>query len=305
MDIESLSSSPGGHISACADHDAFEGFSFTWDPSAVCVERVTEVQGLSHAPTKQSSVTKKVSDGDALGKSAQAPSSLSRRSSPVIRHIRSILKEPSARFSADRHSGLKHSVKTEMEDTNSCQNTTATPERSQKLRKRRSSVPSNAAQPSFVSNRKPSVSLSVEPSPTAAPGRNKLRKQNRLSCSSGPPPLPDLPRDIVQNGRGIGYTHTPPGSRSHISLSSIASKSCFASLASGLGLRKREKVGANLPVRSRTMIMQQIYGSSWSIGLDNEARTSTVTFGIPDGLGPRVDSDGSTHPGQHKVEIKD
>ena len=44
------------------------------------------------------------------------------------------------------------------------------------------------------------------------------------------------------------------------------------------------KSADNLP-RTRKDVMQQIYGSNWSIA------HSTINFGIPEGLGQRVDED--------------
>lgn len=93
----------------------------------------------------------------------------------------------------------------------------------------------------------------------------------------------NLPPGITQTGKGIGFTPAQLTSRSRMSVVSVAPNSCMRGLAAMFGFGKKPP-----PVpRTRDEVMQQIYGSTWSV---HEAQNSTVTFGIPDGLGPRRDS---------------
>ena len=245
--------------------DAFDGYSFIWHPE--------EDEG----------------DADDFGK-LRVVKSGNYEAAPVLRNIRSILKSPSPRF--QEHPGIGESIckQTDFLDLNRSATRFemfCTPDRRRKLRKKRSSVAGASKPDSIVSKRKSVVSLfsvySAKNSKSKEAVATNQLSNFEASVSSN---TLNLPKGIVQSGKGIGFTYTPPASRSHLSLASVASTSCFGKL--GVLINKLGKSSENLP-KSRTDVMQQIYGSTWSIS-QTEARMSTVTFGIPDGLGRRVDS---------------
>lgn len=246
--------------------NAFDGYSFTWTPEDV------------------------PSDVEYFGKPFEENSN-KHANSPVIRNIRSILKSPSLRFqehSALGDTALKHTDFLDLNRSGTHLGIFETPDRPRKLRKKRSShVPGIENRNSTLTNRKSMVSLfslsstkNLKVAESTSPNRLPNYETSVSSCTV------NLPKGVVQSGKGIGFTYTPPASRSHLSLASVASSSCFGKL--GNLLHRLGRSTENLP-KSRADVMQQIYGSTWSIS-QTEARMSAVTFGIPDGLGRRVDS---------------
>lgn len=251
------------------DVSVFDGFTFTWDPSSKSPGEQTVV------PTAPNSVDPENQDGPLPQKRS---------------NIRSILKSPSIYFSGDTKGA---EPKNSGDFLDLCHSTSrlslsATSEHPRKLRKRRLS--GSAARPSALSKRKSMVSILSEigigkggVNKTVPP--NKYQDGCESSMSSG---NLNLPKGIVHSGRGIGFTCASHevASRSRLSLSSMKTQTCFKSILILFG--RHRKSPENLP-RSRNDVMQQIYGSTWSIHT-NEAQMSTGTFGIPDGLGRRVDS---------------
>lgn len=265
-------------------NDLFDGYDFIWQP----------IQATNtHAEiTEESRGYVCTADSELYGPTGDESSSSSNATAMPSAPVRSILKEPSERFAADERPPLDVLLKTfedaemKRQDSEQCiENVLKQP---RKLRKRRSCIPSTVVDSPAISKHRSVSSLFINVFNTEGKAVNKLRKKNRLSnCRRSSSNNYDLPRGVVQTGRGIGYTHTPPASRSRLSFSSVASGSCFGKL--GFSLNSGRKSTDNLQ-SSHTQVMQQIFGSNWSIAHTNEARMSTVTFGMPDGLGRRVDS---------------
>lgn len=247
--------------STCHTGDPFDGFSYVWksaqNPHGAGSTTVDKPAKESQSP----SGARKNAPNDGISKSARR-----------AEKVRSILKSPSQFFPGDSNPVAS------FPEPPPC----PTEERMRKLRKRRSSfVPgtgSNGKRTSIISHRK-SISSIFE----------KSTSTKRLSIINGPdiPEVPNLPHGIIQQGRGIGYTHASPVTHSRLSLASLKSTtSCFAKLVSALGGGALVTPADKVP-KSRNEIMQQIYGSTWSV--NSAARMSSVTFGIPEGLGRRVD----------------
>lgn len=211
--------------------------------------------------------------------------------SPRSGQVRSILKTPSQYFPGDF---IPVSGFPEIQRCTSKASLSATPN---KLRKRKSSLPKVANRSSVLGGRKSFSSFLALSSPKSShtqrdasspetPKKSTRHSVYRLSVSSA---IPNLPDGVVQSGRGIGYSHTPQGSRSKLSLVSVNTTSCFK-LFSLSNLRQMSCNRTTTP-RTRTDVMQQIYGSNWSIAQSIEGRMSSITFGIPEGLGRRVDDE--------------
>lgn len=269
-------------------NDLFDGYDFIWQP--------IQERNNTHAEiTEESRGYVCTADSELYaqqGPTGDDSSSSSNATAMPTAPVRSILKEPSDRFPADERPPLDVLLKAfedaEMKRQDSQQCNVNVLKQPRKLRKRRSCIPSTVVESSAISKHRSVSSLFIAVFHTEGKAVNKLRKKNRLSdCRQSSSNNYDLPRGVVQSGKGIGYTHTPPASRSRLSFSSVASGSCFGKL--GFSLNSGRKSTDNLQ-SSHTQVMQQIFGSNWSIAHTNEARMSTVTFGIPDGLGRRVDS---------------
>ena len=191
-------------------------------------------------------------------------------------NVTGILKESTQFVPRDIHDSFYH-----QSILPSCQSLSVKETRPRKLRKKRMSNSVNPARFSTLSNRKSFLSLRGPKNVSDGSKKHSAACQSVYGVSA-------FPNGIFQSGKGIGYTYTPPASRSRLSLSSIATKSCFGGLNQvfhGLG-----KSNDNLP-RTQGQGLQQSYGSSWSVAHSNEARMSTVTFDLPEGLGRRVDSE--------------
>lgn len=155
--------------------------------------------------------------------------------------------------------------------------------RPRKLQKTR---PSEAgSRSSILQNRRSMISIISEMSKKSLVGgksTNKSRKLCEGSVSSG---TLNLPKGVVQNGRGIGFTHVPQAAQSQISISSSTNQSCLKCLA----LFSSWPISASRSVfKTKKNIMQQTYGSTWSVQTD--ACMSTVSLETPDGLGRQVES---------------
>lgn len=261
--LESDSASPVPDSPDC------DGFSFDWDGN----------------------VQKKGAPGDNLHENNTECSA-----SGAVRRVRSILKRPSVYFSGDFSADQVTNANSDFLDlqrSSSQLHKNATPRGPRKLRKKRSSV----AASSFVQS--PSA-LSKRKSVASMISRISFR---RPDDDEGLPPLPvlkfldasdmsvssaalNLPKGIVQSGKGIGFHYAPPASRSRLSLSSATKRSCFSGLKM---LCKGPCRSSGEAGKSRHDVMNHIYGSTWSMHT-NEAQMSTVTFTLPEGLGRRVDS---------------
>ncbi|KAL5535258.1 hypothetical protein ACEPAF_3352 [Sanghuangporus sanghuang] len=255
-DLPELDNSP----SAASD---FDGFTFTWQPITTSPGDET----IAHS-CRSSAVLE-----------AHEITRPSKRS-----NIRSILKIPSVYFTRD--SGTSDTAKpTDFLDLrHSTSRINFSAKRPRKLVKKR---PSSGARSSVLSTRRSMVSMLSKTSVDKArlcrsDSRNKYRAGCEGSLSNG---TINLPKGVVQTGQGIGFTYVPQASRSRLSLSSTKTQSCFKSISKLFG--RDSDSPENLP-RSRNEVMQQIYGSTWGVHTD-EAQMSTVSFGIPDGLGRRVD----------------
>ncbi|KAL5518698.1 hypothetical protein ACEPAH_381 [Sanghuangporus vaninii] len=242
----------------------FDGFTFTWQPST------TSPGDETAAHSCRSSAVLETHE-------STSPSKIS--------NIRSILKIPSVYFTRD--TGTSDTVKPtdflDLRQSTSRINFSA--KRPRKLVKKRLS---SGVRSSVLSTRRSTVSMLSKTSVDKArlfrtDSRSKYRAGCKNSLSSG---TTNLPKGVVQTGRGIGFTYIPQASRSRLSLSSTKTQSCFKSISKLFG--RGSDSPENLP-RSRNEVMQQIYGSTWSVHM-NEAQMSTVSLGIPDGLGRRVDS---------------
>ncbi|KAL5534511.1 hypothetical protein ACEPAG_974 [Sanghuangporus baumii] len=257
-DLPELDNSPSP---AASD---FDGFTFTWQPST------TSPGDETFAHSCRSSAVLEVHESTSPSKKS---------------NIRSILKSPSVYFT--RNSGTSDADKLTnfLDLRHSTSRINFTAKKPRKLVKKRLS---SGARSSVLSPRRSMVSMLGEMSVDKAKlYRNTSRSRYRAGCkgslSSG---TISLPKGVVQTGQGIGFTYIPQASRSRLSFSSTKTQSCFKGISKLFG--RGSDSPENLP-RSRNEVMQQIYGSTWSINT-NEAQMSTVSFGIPDGLGRRVDS---------------
>lgn len=215
------------------------------------------------------------------------------KSGPIVRRVQSILKRPSVYFSGDNVSDNMTNVDGDFLDLRrsaSQLHKNITSRSPRKLRKKRSSanIPASDEKTSPLRKRMSMASMI---------SRISFRKPD----DEDTPPLPlsklvntsvssaalNLPKGVVQSGKGIGFHYAPTSSRSHVSLSSVSRKSCFSGFTAML--KHHHKDASNMK-RSRHDVMNHIYGSSWSMHTNNEAQMSTVTFTLPDGLGRRVDS---------------
>lgn len=198
---------------------------------------------------------------------------------------RSVFRNPSVYFARDSRNATKTSDFLDLCYSTSqlSLNNSTHPRR---LRKRRQSQ-HNLQSSSALTARKSMMSMlseigarKIKEKKSTISGKHKSGCESGVSCGTL-----DLPNGITQTGRGIGFTPAHhSASRSHVSLASVAPRSCIKGLSALLGFRRSKP--PPLP-KSRDEVMQQIYGSTWSV---HEAQMSTVTFGIPDGLGPRRDS---------------
>lgn len=213
----------------------------------------------------------------------------------AVHRVRSILKRPSVYFSGDTSTDQ---APTNDGDFLNLQRSTSqlhkniTPRCPRKLRKKRSSVtPSSPAHSASALSKRKSVASMIS--------RISFRKPED---DEDIPPLPkfldasdrsissaalNLPKGVIQTGKGIGFHYAPPSCRSRLSLSSVTKKSCFSGLRQLFNGQYRKSDEAE---KSRHVVMNHIYGSTWSVHTNNEARMSTVTFTLPEGLGRRIDS---------------
>lgn len=254
-DLPALDDSPD------TDTSGFDGFSFTWEPSIF-------------SPGEET-----VAEPDAT-----CLETLDVLPRTKLDRIRSILKSPSIHFATDSKATEDHGSGDFLDLRHSTSRLSVGGKKAppKKLRKKRMSVP--GARSSFLSTRKSMSSILNEINISKEMRKGAESNKGCENSTSGG--TLDLPKGIVQSGRGIGFTYNPQASRSRISLSSTTTNSCFKGISvlfSGRGSAQE-----NIP-RSRNEVMQQIYGSTWSLHT-NEAQASTVTFGIPDGLGRRADS---------------
>ncbi|KLO20009.1 hypothetical protein SCHPADRAFT_24760 [Schizopora paradoxa] len=262
-----------------SDNTSFEGFCYFRDiaPQEVIKKRSSQrpLSSIMRRRTSKLSTRAPEENIDAF----QTSTPLSPRSSEV----KSILRSPTRHFPGDSLSVADFpSIRRSM----SRASLGSTP---RKLQKKRSTMTGTTPRLSVLANRKSMSSLLgiagsdvKDDSPCVDPmGPSVRRLDSSASVSSA---TPNLPAGIVQTGRGIGYSHTPQASRSKISLVSIKSNSCFGKIKFPNINMLACKSADNLP-RTRKDVMQQIYGSNWSIA------HSTINFGIPEGLGQRVDED--------------
>lgn len=256
------------------DDNIFADYSFSWAPGASFINEPATAITSSRLSRQYVAVQH----------AHEAPPTDPSRS---LRNVRSILKQPSQRLlDEDKQPGAKHGLRR----SGSLYSETFEIARSNKPIDKHTSLPPNPSRTSVISKRLSLASLFTETDSGKKRRRNKLKKRSRQSLcvpsAVSREPL-CLPPGITQSGRGIGYTHASTVSRSHLSLTNLSTKACFSALGALLG--GKNDSAENLP-RSRNDVMQHIYGSNWSVAHTNEAVMSTVNFGIPDGLGRRVDS---------------
>ena len=240
------------------DPAAFDSFTFTWDrwasPETPLLDAFPATPYSEDFPQEPQEDTKK----------------------------RSIFRNPSVYFARDSRNATKTSDFLDLGYSTS-QLSLHESTRPRKLRKQptaRSNLNSSA-----LASRKSIVSMlsefnirKIKEKKSAISSKHKFGFEKGVSCGTI-----NLPQGVTQTGQGIGFTPAHHASRSHMSVVSVAPTSCMKGLATLFGFRKKPPP----PPRTREEIMQQIYGSTWSV---HEAQMSTVTFGIPDGLGPRRDS---------------
>jgi len=258
-----------------SDDAPFEGFCYFRDPDS----KVVKKKGSSQRPL--SNIMRRCTSRHSTRTTEENNEG---PVSPRSGEVRSILRSPSRHFPGDSLSvadfpSLRRSL------SRSSLGASA-----RKLQKKRSTLVGATPRLSVLMNRKSMSSLlgiassdvkkdSSCVDPMGASPHHRL--MNRSSVSSA---TPNFPTGIVQSGRGIGYSHTPQASRSKISLVSVKSNTCFGKISLPNINILACKSADNLP-RTRKDVMQQIYGSNWSVA------HSTITFGIPEGLGQRVDDE--------------
>jgi hypothetical protein len=261
------------------DNSLFADYSFSWSPNACFINDpapATRKQRLSknYVSVQNNPIATPVTHGS-------------------LRKVRSILKVSSRKVSsAEEVAEPGNALEDDLGLQRHAQPTSksVSQHRSRQSLDQRSNFTDKPSRSSMVSKRLSISSLFSESDREMKRKRNKLRKKSRQSLC-----LPqavsyealDLPPGVTQSGRGIGYTYRSPTSQSRLSLNQLNAKN-FLSILGGF-LSGKNTSAENLP-NSRNDVMQHIYGSNWSVAHTAEAMMSTTNFGIPDGLGRRVDS---------------
>ena len=276
------------------DGSLFEDYSFSWAPNACFINQPAPDNGKQRLSKHYVSVLQKSTD------SCQISDSLG--------NVRSILKDPSQTRSGTERLEPGDALGFEIDIL--LHSTPAHNESSQQrnLQQRNNGRASLAHKPSLASVLSKRLSISSLRSNKTLSNekrkRNVLKKRSRQSVFSAHAvshEAPSLPPGIIQSGRGIGYTFTPQSSHSRLPLRKAASRKCLSMLNSLVGAKNAS--AENLP-RNRDDVMQHIYGSNWSVAHTTEAMLSTINFGIPEGLGRRVDSiDGGSNFAMMVTEI--
>ncbi|KAI5123727.1 hypothetical protein M0805_000320 [Coniferiporia weirii] len=211
---------------------------------------------------------------------------------PAIKdHVRSILKSPSLYFPGDPT--IAGSARPEsfldLRRSTPGLGLCTTPERTGKLRKKKLSTGSTPVRSLIPSARKSVSSIFSEVGIGICREREKstLRKEHFARHESPETTgTLNLPKGVVQSGRGIGFTYVHPASQSRLSPSSVTPRSCFSGFST---LVKRFGGSSDDLEGSKDGAVQKVYGNTWSVHT-NEAQMSNVTFGMPDGLGHCMES---------------
>ena len=250
-----------GETEQDCDLDTFDGFTFTWDRWA---SPETPILDAFPATPYSEDFVQASCDEQKKG--------------------RSIFRNPSVYFARDSRNATKTSDFLDL-----CYSTSQLSlhesTRPRKLRKR--SMSRSNLQQSALASRKSILSMlselsvrKIKEKKSTISAKHKTGTGCETAVSSG---VPNLPSGVTQTGRGIGFTPAHHESRSRMSLASVAPSSCIKGLSALLRFKNKPPP----PPKSHDEVARQIYGSTWSL---HEAQMSTVTFGIPDGLGPRRDS---------------
>lgn len=238
----------------------FDGYSFTWNPK-------------SHALASS-----KLGD-DTLGL-PKASSSL-----PIIQNIRSIIKSRSLQFPLQKRSNAEDLISLsdflDLDKSASRFSAFGTPDKPRKLRKRHSIALVKTTRHNKSSHMPSTLSRCINTEEkNDIQERRKLRKRCQSTSQTPISNLVSLPKGIVQSGRGIGFTYTPPMSRSRVSLASVNSRNCFGKL----------NFFNTKPITRVREAGMQTNGSTWSLPQSDEGRTSVVTLGMPEDVNRHIES---------------